>query len=473
MTKPPPREPPNSQDSEMMVLGCMLTSTNSLHIVAEALDSSDFYYTEHKIIFDAIKSICQRGKPADVHIVSEELKRQDKLKAVGGISYLTTLAQYAGTSAHIEEYVETVREKSSLRQAIFVAQEIANNALDCPKDVAKFLIEFQDKINKIRRYGSLDNRFPIKFLNQFPVNFLLSTPPEKQMLLEYVDEKGNRQGFLPKEIVVMLVGAGGSGKTHLIAQLLLSIAFGMPFLEEIKPTKYCGTNNCGNVFLGVGENKCEDIHRLLHKSVTNLRKKYPDKLSEENIEEGTKRIAVFSFNGQNASFLEDKRPSRYFFELKMQLTNLAPPEGWSLIILDPVSRLLGADAETDNAAATQFIALLEQLTIDLPGNPTVLFVHHVSKAALKDGENQNQAAARGSSALTDGVREQLNLAKCQENVSVIRMSKSNFTAIMSAMYVEKGPDGFVTRCDEPAENSKKTQKKSKRGSFNDYYENDA
>jgi len=43
------------------------------------------------------------------------------------------------------------------------------------------------------------------------------------MLLEYADEDGNSAGFLPKGIVAMLVGAGGVGKTHLLAQLLLVV----------------------------------------------------------------------------------------------------------------------------------------------------------------------------------------------------------------------------------------------------------
>ena len=38
--------PPNSKESEMMVLGCMLTKINSLNIAADALRSIDFYYTE-------------------------------------------------------------------------------------------------------------------------------------------------------------------------------------------------------------------------------------------------------------------------------------------------------------------------------------------------------------------------------------------------------------------------------------------
>ena len=70
------------------------------------------YFTEHRIIFQVLKTAYRSDRPADVHLISEELKRQDKLNAVGGINYLTTLAQYAGTSAYVEEYVELVRSKS-------------------------------------------------------------------------------------------------------------------------------------------------------------------------------------------------------------------------------------------------------------------------------------------------------------------------------------------------------------------------
>ena len=112
------RIPPNSKESEMMVLGCMLTSVNGLNIAADTLLDTDFYYNEHQIIFSCLKTAYRSDKPADIHLISEELKRQNKLDAVGGISYLTTLAQYAGTSAYIEEYVNLIREKSILRQMI-------------------------------------------------------------------------------------------------------------------------------------------------------------------------------------------------------------------------------------------------------------------------------------------------------------------------------------------------------------------
>src|ERR1700733_6830800 len=134
---------PNSKESEMMVLGCMLTSINALNIAADALDDSDFYYTEHKIIFQVLKSAYKSDKPADIHLVCEELKRQDKLKSAGGAGYITLLAQYAGTSAYIEEYVAIVRDKAVLRSMIHTSQIVEKKALEEPEDVFEALDEAQ------------------------------------------------------------------------------------------------------------------------------------------------------------------------------------------------------------------------------------------------------------------------------------------------------------------------------------------
>ena len=134
---------PNSKDSEMMVLGCMLTSINAFNIAADALDDADFYFMEHKIIFQVLKNAYKTEKPADVHLVCEELKRQNKLNTVGGPAYIMTLAQYAGTSAHIEEYSHLVRDKALLRRMIHAAQQVEKRALDEPPNVSEVLDEAQ------------------------------------------------------------------------------------------------------------------------------------------------------------------------------------------------------------------------------------------------------------------------------------------------------------------------------------------
>jgi hypothetical protein len=444
--------PPHSKESEMMVLGCMLTSINHFKTAADSLDDSDFYYTEHKIIFGILKNASKNDKPTDIHLVCEELRRQDKLNAVGGAAYITALAQYAGTSAYIEEYVNVIRDKSILRSVIYAAQSIEKGAFD-NENPQELILKALEQYKQIEQHGSSKEKFPIKFLNQFDENFLLTNPPPKPMLLEYANEKGIPTGFLPKGIPAMLVGAGGVGKTHLLAQLAISVATGTPWLDTFTTTAHCGAEKKGNVFFGLGENQYDDIHRVLYKAAKKLREHQPDILEEDPLVVASKRIAAFSFCGQQAAFLEDKKPSLYFRQLKIRLEEMAPKEGWSLIILDPVSRLMGADTETDNAAATQFIALLEELIIDLPGNPTVLFAHHMSKAAIQ-AKDQDQTAARGASALTDGVRWQCNfskeISKDVSNVAILKMTKSNFTKSIEEIKTTKDFDGYIERLQAPS-----------------------
>ncbi len=141
--------PPNSKESEMMVLGCMLTSINGLNIAADLLEDLDFYYTEHQTIFGSLKTAYCADRPADIHLIAEDLKRQNKLDSIGGISYLTTLAQFAGTSAYIEEYANLVREKAILRRMVHAAQSIEKSALSEPDDVHAALDDAQARFFQI------------------------------------------------------------------------------------------------------------------------------------------------------------------------------------------------------------------------------------------------------------------------------------------------------------------------------------
>ena len=439
-----PKVAPHSKESEMMVLGCMLTNENYLKIAAETLETNDFFFIEHKTIFRSLKKFHQQDKPVDVHLICEDLKELGELNDIGGAAYITALAQYAGTSANIEEYCSSVKEKSIRREMIKIAQDVTEKALN-EEEVSKLLNELSEKLKKLEQRKSAKNKFPILFLDKHESNFLLTEPPIKPMLLDHCDDRGIPVGFLPKGIVAMLCGAGGVGKTHLLCQLAISIATGTPWLNTFSPTKHCGEEKKGSVFIGLGENTYEDIHRNLFKASKKIREM---PMGEEILAEASKRIAPFSFCGQRAAFLDEKKPSRYFRELKLRLEETAPREGWSLIILDPVSRLMGADAEIDNAAATQFIALLEELSIELPGNPTILFAHHVSKLAIRNKDTPDQTASRGSSALTDGVRWQVSFSKgksesTDEIDAVLTMTKSNFTRIINPIYLKKDNDGFL------------------------------
>ena len=146
-----------------------------------------------------------------------------------------------------------------------------------------------------------------------------------------------------------------------------------------------------------------------------------------------------SVMGMDASLIDkNNKPTDFYNDLLKELKDKEPEDGWALIIFDPISRFLGPKAETENEAATQFIALLERMSLELKGEPTILFGHHMNKSGLS-GETTDQGSARGASAITDGVRWQANLEKVAEkegkkkykaNEIKLNLVKSNHTKLL-------------------------------------------
>ena len=301
-----------------------------------------------------------------------------------------------------------------------------------------------------------NNNINIQFINKIPINYLSSLPPIAPTLLSIRKEQ-NMEPFLRKGIVAQLVGAGGIGKTHLLTQLAISIACGIPFLERYFVSK------AGAVFMGLGENTDDDIHRLLHKIFIGLCSDADNAL----IDKTSSNLAVMSFTGKQASFVDRAgKPTNSYESLLKELKEKEPEDGWSLIILDPISRFLGPDSENDNIAATFFISLLEKITLELRGKPTLLFGHHMSKQGLNNPET-NQTAARGASAITDGVRWQTNLefvitdGERLKNKLKFKVVKSNFTSIPNPHILKRRKDGLLVS-DEEQNNNKKYEQHSKK-----------
>jgi replicative DNA helicase len=168
-----PNTLPNSKESEMMALGCMLNDTVSLKIGSESLNDSDFYYSEHKIIFQVIKSAFKDEKPADIHLICEELRQQNKLKYVGDIVYITTLAQYAGTSAHLEAYCEDLKKFTMKRELISLSATLIKD-VNRNISVNKLIEKLKENIKKIESKAEPET----------PLNFLLENNSELKLIEE-------------------------------------------------------------------------------------------------------------------------------------------------------------------------------------------------------------------------------------------------------------------------------------------------
>ena len=137
------KELPSSYDTERAAIGCMLSNKDSLLLAVDVLDRDDFFFEQHKLIYDAIKATFQSGRPADVHIVAEVLKSQGSLEAVGGIIDLVTICQSVPSTGYIEEYCCIIKGKRMLRDIILAASTAEDKAYHNPPDCAALLDDVQ------------------------------------------------------------------------------------------------------------------------------------------------------------------------------------------------------------------------------------------------------------------------------------------------------------------------------------------
>lgn len=118
-------EMPHSIEAEQSVLGGLMLDASGFDDVAEVVGQNDFYKASHRQIFAVMVQLLEDEQPIDVITVSEELSRRGELIPVGGLSYLTEMASAVAGSANLSAYARIVRERSTLRQLITAATDIA------------------------------------------------------------------------------------------------------------------------------------------------------------------------------------------------------------------------------------------------------------------------------------------------------------------------------------------------------------
>lgn len=82
------RRPPQSINSEQSILGGLMIDNNALDSIVDIIQPDDFYRRDHKIIYEHIAAMIQRGRPADSLTVAESLRDAGLDTDTGGLRIL-------------------------------------------------------------------------------------------------------------------------------------------------------------------------------------------------------------------------------------------------------------------------------------------------------------------------------------------------------------------------------------------------
>jgi replicative DNA helicase len=140
---------PANLGAERIILGSILLDHVQYDVVAGTLDPADFSNENHRRIFTRMRDLHDRGGQIDRITVHNELQRYSEAESCGGLGYLVSLDDGLPQIPNLDGYIRIVKEKSTLRQAIFAAHHLINRCLEARDGAADILADAEVLLAKL------------------------------------------------------------------------------------------------------------------------------------------------------------------------------------------------------------------------------------------------------------------------------------------------------------------------------------
>ncbi|MEE0357864.1 MAG: replicative DNA helicase [Phascolarctobacterium succinatutens] len=221
------RVPPQNIEAEQAVLGAMLIDKEAIAKATEVLSADDFYREAHRVIFSAMLELYNKNEAVDMVTVTEILKRDNKLEDIGGIAYITSLANVVLTAANVKYHAEIVAEKSVLRQLVRVSTEIAAMGYEANEDVGTLLDTAESRILEISNRKKKNDFTAINDILMDSVQSIESLLQNKGgltgMPAGFADLDKLTSGLHPSDFII-LAARPSMGKTALALNIVQNVA---------------------------------------------------------------------------------------------------------------------------------------------------------------------------------------------------------------------------------------------------------
>lgn len=221
------RVPPQNIEAEQAVLGAMLIDKEAIAKATEVLSADNFYREAHRVIFSAMLELYNKNEAVDMVTVTEILKRDNKLEDIGGIAYITSLANVVLTAANVKYHAEIVAEKSVLRQLVRVSTEIAAMGYEANEDVGTLLDTAESRILEISNRKKKNDFTAINDILMDSVQSIESLLQNKGGLTGlpagFADLDKLTSGLHPSDFII-LAARPSMGKTALALNIVQNVA---------------------------------------------------------------------------------------------------------------------------------------------------------------------------------------------------------------------------------------------------------
>lgn len=321
----PERVPPQNIEAEQAVLGAMLIKKEAIVEVQEILRPDDFYREAHRIVFEAMLELSGNDEAVDLVTLTEQLRKSEKLDKIGGLPFVTQLANAVPTAANVSYHAKIVKEKAELRNLINAATEIAGAAYEDTEDVANIMDEAEKKILAVasrQNGGAFETMKNIVMRTFERINILYESKGGLTGISSGFKDLDRLTSGLQKSDLILVAARPSMGKTA----FTLNIA------------AYCGLHNSTVAFFSLEMSKEQLMQRLLCSEggidASRLRTGQLDEGEWNHLVETADKLS-------RAPIFIDDTAGITVMELRSKARRLKAEHGLDLIIIDYLQLMQG------------------------------------------------------------------------------------------------------------------------------------
>ncbi len=213
---------PADEDAEKAILGSLILAPQKISDIIGKLETSDFYYRTHKILFSRIIALYNEkgGKDnfeIDILALKNKVTPEGEDSSIDS-SFINNIMTYGSSFSNLDLYVDIVKEKSLFRKIINLSNEVIESCYNPSLKPIEIIRDLEDKIFELSQerergdfvkiseeVGNVLNEIKEKLNNHNPITGIPSG-------FEQLDLKTT--GFHPGELII-LAARPSMGKTSL------------------------------------------------------------------------------------------------------------------------------------------------------------------------------------------------------------------------------------------------------------------
>ncbi len=366
------RVPPYNLEAEQALLGSMMLDLEAVNIASEILQPEDFYRESHRVIFLALLDLEVRGEPIDMITLTEELRQQNNLEKVGGVSYVATLANIVPSAANARYYANIIEEKAILRRLIQFANNIASRCYEDSEETHELLDSAERAILEIAGNRSTGGLVPVKEVIGDTLEKIEYLAGKKGRITGvpsfFTDLDNMTSGWQPSDLIIV-AARPSMGKTS----LCLNIAQNAAIRGKIPVAIF-----------SLEMSKEQLVQRLMSsEAMIDQHKLRTGRLLDEEWVRLTRAVQPLS----TAKLFIDDTPAISILELRARARRLKAEKGLGLIVIDYLQLMqVGGRIESRQQEISEISRSLKALAREL--NVPVIALSQLSRAVEQTAEKK-------------------------------------------------------------------------------------